>query len=327
VSRLSIVIPCLGGAAEFDGTLVSVLQHRPADCEVLVLHTEAYDDPYDLSGEVRFIECQSDSVIDLLNIGLQQANGEVLHVVGCGLEATEHWTQPALAHFDDPEIAAVSPIILEANGESLIAAGVAWSWGGARRVIDDRRVISAGSGRRRAKILGPTLAAAFYRRDVVAALGGFDASLGDELADVSLALDIRAIGRLHICEAGAQLIQRSERASAGSREFAKGRAAERLFWRHATARGLLMGVGFHIYAVASDLLGKLPGVSTVASVIGRIASLIEIGALERHERQLAAALEQLGKLAAERKSARKSSGQRAALQSSTKPPNSQRRAA
>src|SRR5436305_571247 len=36
VPRLSIIIPCLGGAAEFDGTLVSVLQNRPADCEVLV---------------------------------------------------------------------------------------------------------------------------------------------------------------------------------------------------------------------------------------------------------------------------------------------------
>jgi len=60
VPRLSIVIPCLGGAAEFDATLVSVLQHRPADCEVLVIHNEPYDDPYALGHEVRFVECRSD---------------------------------------------------------------------------------------------------------------------------------------------------------------------------------------------------------------------------------------------------------------------------
>src|SRR5437773_6639777 len=90
VPRLSIIIPCLGGAAEFDATLVSVLQNRPTDCEVLVLHTEPYDDPYSLGDEVRFIESHAGSLVELLNIGVEQASGEVLHIVGCGLEATEH---------------------------------------------------------------------------------------------------------------------------------------------------------------------------------------------------------------------------------------------
>ena len=69
VPRLSIVIPCLGGAADFDGTLVSVLQNRPADCEVLVLHTEPYDDPYGLRNEVRFMESRG-SLVDLLNVAV-----------------------------------------------------------------------------------------------------------------------------------------------------------------------------------------------------------------------------------------------------------------
>ena len=55
VPRLSIIIPCLGGGAEFDGTLVSVLQNRPADCEVIVAHTDDYGDPYALRGEVEFV--------------------------------------------------------------------------------------------------------------------------------------------------------------------------------------------------------------------------------------------------------------------------------
>ena len=81
MTRLSIVIPCLGGASDFDDTLVSVLQNRPADCEVLVAHREPYDDPYALSGEVQFIESQSDSLAALLNTALDQASGEVLHVM------------------------------------------------------------------------------------------------------------------------------------------------------------------------------------------------------------------------------------------------------
>src|SRR6476646_4128033 len=85
VPRLSIVIPCLGGAAEFDSTLVSVLQNRPPDCEVLVAHSESYADPYGLRGEVHFIESPSSSLIELLNAALAVTTGEIVHVVGCGL--------------------------------------------------------------------------------------------------------------------------------------------------------------------------------------------------------------------------------------------------
>ena len=45
--RLSIVIPCAQDTAWFESTLASVLQNRPADCEVLVVQPREYDDPYD----------------------------------------------------------------------------------------------------------------------------------------------------------------------------------------------------------------------------------------------------------------------------------------
>jgi len=291
----------LGGAADFDATLVSVLQHRPADCEVLVIHSESYDDPYALGHEVRFIERRSDSLAGLVNAGLEAARGQVLHVVGCGLEATEHWTEAALGHFADPDVAAVSPIIHANDGESLVAAGLAWTLGGARTVIRDSRIISAGSGRRKASILGPTLAAAFYRREVLIALCGFDAAVGDELADVSLALDMRAIGRLHVCETSSKLIEHRPRPAVASRGFGSGLAKERLFWRHASARGLAVSLGLHAPSVASDILRQLPSLSVLSSLVGRCAALVDFGALERHERHLAAALEQLRSLAAERK--------------------------
>jgi len=56
VPRLSIVIPVLGDPRKLDDTLVSVLENRPAHCEILVVHNEPYDDPYQLSNEVCFIE-------------------------------------------------------------------------------------------------------------------------------------------------------------------------------------------------------------------------------------------------------------------------------
>ena len=56
--RLSIVIPVLGDPQQLDDTLLSVLENRPANCEILVVHNQPYHDPYNLSDEVRFVEAE-----------------------------------------------------------------------------------------------------------------------------------------------------------------------------------------------------------------------------------------------------------------------------
>ena len=301
--RLSIVIPCLGGAAEFDGTLVSILQNRPADCEVLVVHTEPYSDPYSLRGEVRFIEAK-ESMIGLLNLAVEAARGEVLHIVGCGLEVNENWTEAALEHFCDLEVAAVSPAIVKADRQTLVAAGVYWSLGGARRVVTDSRVIARGSGRLRSRIHGPTLGAAFYRRDVIAALGGFDTYLGEQLADVSIALDFQALGRLNVCEPASRLVEVEQRQSNLGSGFVAGRAAERLFWRHAQHRGVSASLAMHMCSIATGSIFEQPS-KFLASLAGRGLAFLEIGAAARHEQRLAAASDRLKKLAELRATVRK----------------------
>ena len=54
--RLSIVVFCFHDSQLLEETLVSVLQNRPDNSEVLVMHDGTYEDPYDLVDEVRFIE-------------------------------------------------------------------------------------------------------------------------------------------------------------------------------------------------------------------------------------------------------------------------------
>jgi len=293
VPRLSIVIPCLGGAAEFDGTLVSVLQNRPADCEVLVVHKQPYDDPYALHSEVRFVRATGAALVELVNVGIEQAGGEIVHLMGCGLAVQEGWTQPAMAHFDDPEVAAVSPIVLATARQRVHSAGVRWSLGGARQVVADQRVLLPGAGRLRSRILGPTLAAGFYRRDVLTALGGFEVGLGDVLADVGAALSIRALGRLHVCEPAARLAMIEDCAEAIGRGFQTRCAAERLFWRHAAARGTALSIILHGLCILADTIGQAPQLSTLTSLVGRIAALCELGAVHRYQQHLAAAAEQL----------------------------------
>ena len=54
MARLAIVITDGGSIESLESTLVSVLENRPPDCEVLVALAGPYADPYELSGEVRF---------------------------------------------------------------------------------------------------------------------------------------------------------------------------------------------------------------------------------------------------------------------------------
>ncbi len=249
---LSIIIPCLGDAAEFDGTLVSVLQHRPADCEVIVVHRLPYDDPYDLGDEVRFLHWPGASLVELLNAAIAEAEGEVLHLVGCGLEATEGWTAAACAHFDDPEVSAVAPVVFHADRQAIVSAGIRWTVGGARREVTDKRVLTPGSGRLRAQIIGPTLKAAFYRREVLTALDGLETAMGDDLADVACALALQDLDRLNVVEPTAQLIQVVPPTLATSKSLSRGRAQERLFWRAAAQRGLFLSLAAHGMTVLAE---------------------------------------------------------------------------
>jgi hypothetical protein len=285
----------LGGAAEFDGTLVSVLSHRPADCEVLVVHTDRYDDPYDLGDEVGFLLPGCQSLVGLINAGLAQTSGEVVHVLGCGLEATEGWTDAAVTHFEDDDVAAVTPLVLAADSQSIISAGLRFTRGGQRKIVTDRRLLAPGAGRLRASVLGPTLAAGFYRREVLAALDGFDKSLADCVADADTALAIRALGGLHVCEPASRLIQQSDSLAAVSvTGFAAGRSAERIFWRHAGERGLALSLGLHGLTMAASLLQSG---ATLATLAGRAVACAEFGAAARHQERLAAARQRLEEVA------------------------------
>ena len=53
--RLSIVIPAADTAA-LEETLVSVLENRPADCEIIAALAVPYADPWNIGEEVRFMQ-------------------------------------------------------------------------------------------------------------------------------------------------------------------------------------------------------------------------------------------------------------------------------
>jgi hypothetical protein len=161
--RVSILVPHLGDDKAFEDSLVSVLENRPADSEVLVAHDGHYNDPFDLGDEVRFATHATNSFPELIRAAADVACGRFVHVLANGVRATAGWVESALEKFEHDDAAIVAPIARNMVDGSITAAG--WTSCSSRLASP----LAAGKmelGRRdAAEIRGVCLAASFWRRD------------------------------------------------------------------------------------------------------------------------------------------------------------------
>jgi hypothetical protein len=266
------VIPCADGPRCFEDTLVSVLQNRPQNCEVLVVQPRPYDDPYDLCGEVRFVEAfTGSSVVDLLNVGVRAARSEIVHLLSCDARVESGWADAAVANFDDQHVASVSPLLTEpGNRQRVATAGIDFGIGG---VMVHRRQSVEADQIKRPRTISPTLHAAFYRRQAVLDADCFRPGAGP-LTHVDLALRLRSSGWRHVVESHSQV--KLGRRCKHPLSVASGKRQERLFWQHAASRGRIRSLIAHPAAVAAETLRYLyrPGISM--QLLGRVLAFLEI---------------------------------------------------
>jgi GT2 family glycosyltransferase len=275
VYRLSIIVPLLSDSEQFEDTLVSVLQNRPGECEVLVVHRGSYADPYELQDEVRFLEVEEHAdLATMLNAGFSEAGGEIIHFLLPGVLAGPGWTQPAVDRFRAPDIAAVAPVMLQAENPDRVAlAGLCFTAGGRR--------VPNGAGRRadradrvfRRKIVSPALTAGFWRSSAIDSLGGFDESCGSLWSDVDCGLSLQVLGYRCVVEPES-VVRGPAFADGSSLGYREGRRAERVFWRHIASRGWGSSLVFHPIAVAATVAGAWNRLSGYTQVLGRLVSLI-----------------------------------------------------
>jgi len=287
VPCLSIIVPHFGSTGPLENTLASVLQNRPADCEILLVHPGTYEDPYDLADEVRFVETAADSSLaGSLNVALQTAAGEYVHVICPGIEVEESWCDDALARFDDPQTAAVCPLVLKRETPNVIAeAGVRLN------ALGQRRTVGSGAMHRfsktaKLKPTGPSLAAAFYRRSALQRIGWLATDIGSDLADIDAALSLKQAGFKSCFEPAATLclVERIEDNHSASLAWARG--SERMIWRHAPIRGVRRTVLSRFFLVAVLLSRGLVRPRLLKQSLGRILAWFEIGSHRRRWHQL-----------------------------------------
>jgi cellulose synthase/poly-beta-1,6-N-acetylglucosamine synthase-like glycosyltransferase len=287
VPRLSIIIPFSGGPEYLENTLVSVLQNRPGDCEVLVVHHGAYDDPYQLQDEVRFVEVsRTTDVIGAMNAGFEAAQGELLHVLECGAEVEEGWADAALRNFDDPQVGAVSPLVLRStDGGRMALAGVGYQIAGKRQTCA-AAATNESPQPPAANVVGPSLIAAFYRREAVTRCGGFSASVGEELTDVDFALSLQDAGYRCVFESGSR-VSTVQPYRTGISQFRAGRFEELLFWRHAAEIGLLRSLALHGLLLTVEGASVLLHPTRLAKLLGRAFAWMELAGKRRQYKSVA----------------------------------------
>ncbi|MGE0607883.1 MAG: glycosyltransferase family 2 protein [Pirellulales bacterium] len=271
--RLSIVIPALRRVELLENSLVSVLQHRPADTEVILVHSEPYADPHGLEGEIRLVAAPSGaSLVETANLGFRHARGPIVHLLGCGAEVTEGWTDEPLRQFADDRVAAVASLVLNLRRpQQTLSAGVAWSRGGrAFQRCAGRPAAKAAAAK--AKVLGPSSLAAFYRKSVLVNLRGLEPWAGDALADVEMALRIRELDME--CRFEPQSLVYADGTAAPLAGFRAARAAERIYRRHRAKFGWTAAL-MHPFSIAAECLASIARPAMLTAPIGRLAARLE----------------------------------------------------
>jgi hypothetical protein len=252
-----------------EDTLVSVLENRPDDCEVIVVHNRSYDDPYDLKDEVRFVEAPAGSrLVESVNLGLAVSRAPLVHLLCCGVLASEGWVEVALAQFRNATVAAVIPLVVNAGApQRIVAAGSLYQpWGRIRRLA---RHFSENKMPPEDVLIDPVCPTAFYRKAPLAKLGWFSDRAGQWLAGVDMNLALRQAGLRCVLEPQCRL----RAASAGCftpDAYRSSWAAERLFWAWLPSNHRFGCLVLHGLLVALECGCRLPWPGSIAGLAGRM---------------------------------------------------------
>lgn len=274
--RLSIIIPYLGNPKRLEDTLVSVLENRPNDCEVLAVLAQPYDNPYKLDDEVCFCRAADGTgLAELMNLGIATSRAPVVHLLTCGAEVREGWADVAMAHFRDPQVASVAPLAIDLDHrDRVLAAGVQYTPAGRIRLRGNGGFVGAVEPRA-GPVLAPYPAAAFYRKTALESLGGFAASVADWLAVLDTGLTLRYLGYRTILEP-ASVVAASSGHQPRPAAFREALERERFFWRWgpwvADSSPLM-----HLLATVGDCVQGIRDFTILAQVAGRFAGICPSG--------------------------------------------------
>lgn len=260
-----------------ESTLVSVLQSRPHDCEIIVVHRGVYDDPYRLQGEVQFINMDArQGLADSINLALGRATGAAFHTLACGVEVQEGWCESPLEWLADENIGSVTPVLLRSS-EAGEATEQVDSLGVGVTLWQDRFDLAHGDRfeprrLRRQRPLGPSIKAGFYRRDVLESIGGFDASMIPQLIDLDVAMLLHRKGHRNRLDLDS-ILYAGETDAQPATDFVLSKSTQQLIKRHRGASGTAGQAISSCFGLISATTGVMTRSRSIKSWMGRCAGV------------------------------------------------------
>ena len=181
--RLSIIVPHLHDDSALELTLLSILENRERDFEILIAHDGQYHDPYALDqDEAILIESESGaSFTEQLNLAVASACSPTVQVLLPGCVVKEHWCDEALYLMKDKTVSAVCLPVADVSTNEVYL-------GLAGDSLPHRRVTGSSHN-----VVGPLLCGGMFRKGILKNICGWLEPCQREIAEVDFALMVSAL--------------------------------------------------------------------------------------------------------------------------------------
>lgn len=181
--QLSIIVPFQRDEAALESTLLSVLEAKTDDHELIIVHSGEYSDPYQLGGdEAVVIETGAGlSIADQLNVAAAAACSPFLQVLLPGTRVDAGWDDASIRCLHDPQLHAVCLPVLDTNSGDRVFG------------LDGRELPHRRLAKKAKSSGGPILAGTILRRKSVLKMGGWSGAVHQDLIDLELALLMSAL--------------------------------------------------------------------------------------------------------------------------------------
>jgi GT2 family glycosyltransferase len=237
-ATLCIVIPTHNRLDLLKACLTSVCRFAPAQSEIVVVDDAS---PLDVGGVVAAfpgVRClrlaKRRGFCAAANAGIAATSAPIVELLNDDTEVSAGWAEAATANFDDPNVAAVAPLVLRPDGR-IDSAGDSYDRGGFAQKIGHGESIHRFALTRR-EVEAASGSSAFYRRSMLEVVGGFPESFGAYFDDVDLSCRLRRAGGTIVFEPASQVVHHGG-ASHGPlhRRLVEQQSCneERLYWRNA----------------------------------------------------------------------------------------------
>jgi O-antigen biosynthesis protein len=199
----------------------------------------------------------------------------VVHVLSCGVEVCPGWTDAAVRHFCDPDVASVAAVVLVGNDcRTVFSAGLGYrTEGAAWKLAQGREPAEAAAAL--PYLCGPDTLAGFYRRSALEAIDGFSPWAGDAMTGIDAALALRRAGFRCVLEPEC-LARVDAKAASRTSSFALGRDAEQLFWRWTSCHGWTRSLVGHAALVVGECVTCLWHPAMIAQLAGRTFGALRV---------------------------------------------------